>query len=278
VTRVYGIQIGMVVANQEEFDRYINSLVKSEKLGLMVDIDGTISPIAPAPAVASVSPRCHEALSVLSERLPLTAIVTGRDIHDARRMIDLPRLIYIGNHGLEEWRDGQSIILPQAARFAHRIPDALRRVESQVHIDGMIFENKGVTASIHYRLTPDPIAARNQVMTALEPLADIFDLKVTEGEMVIEIKPPIDYDKGDAVERLANTHNLTGVIFLGDDKPDVGAFQAVRRMRESGLPGLAIVVTRDETPEEVTSEADWKLNTVRGTEDFLFNLLDVYKI
>src|SRR5215813_5524584 len=121
----------MKLNNQEEFDRYINQLAKTERLGLMCDIDGTISPIAPAPAVAAVSPRCYEALSILSERLPLVAVVTGRLVLDARRMIDLPKMVYIGNHGLEELRDGQSIILPQAARFAHRIPDALRRVESQ---------------------------------------------------------------------------------------------------------------------------------------------------
>ena len=180
----------------EEFRGRLDGLVKSERLGLITDIDGTISPIVNSPDEAKINSGCKEALSILSERLPLVALMTGRSVQDARRMLELPRLVYVGNHGLEEWHNGNSIILPQAARFAHRIPDAMRRIQSQLNIDGLLFENKGVTASIHYRLAPDPKAARDQILAAAAPLSDIFDLNITEGLMVIEIRPPIDIDKG----------------------------------------------------------------------------------
>src|SRR5262249_40422089 len=156
----------------------IDALIKTERLGLISDIDGTISRVAPTPSEARVSPACLESLSILSQKLPLVALVTGRSVADARRMIDLPNVAYVGNHGLEEWRDGASIILPQAARFAHRIPDAMRRIQAKVNIDGLLFENKGVTGSIHYRLTPDPEAARKELLAAVEPMSEIFDFRV----------------------------------------------------------------------------------------------------
>ena len=258
---------------KEEFENSIDALIKTERLGLITDIDGTISPLAERPGDARVSPKCLEALSILSEKLPLIAVVTGRAVADAKRMINLPQVVYVGNHGLEEWRDGSSIILPQAARFAHRIPDAMRRIQSQVNIDGLLFENKGVTGSIHYRLTPDPDAAREEILTAVEPLSEIFDFRVTEGLMVIEIRPPIDIDKGVAVERLANSNKLTGIIYLGDDVTDIDAFQAVQRLREADVPGLALGVIHTNTDPAVKYNSDWLLRGVGEVERFLSDLI-----
>jgi len=258
---------------KEEFENSIDALIKTERLGLISDIDGTISPLAERPEEARVSAGCHEQLSILSQKLVLVALVTGRAAADARRMVNLPGIVYIGNHGLEEWRDGASIILPQAARFAHRIPDAMRRIQSQVNIDGLLYENKGVTGSIHYRLTPDPDAARKKIMTAVEPLSEIFDFRVTEGRMVIEIRPPVDIDKGVAVERLVNSNKLTGVIYLGDDLTDVDAFQAVRRLRETGMLGLALGVIDTDTDPAVKYNSDWLLHGVGEVERFLSDLI-----
>src|SRR5947209_20250754 len=86
----------------EEFDSQLNQLCRTERLGLVTDIDGVISPIAPTPKEAVVTECCRELLAALTERLPLVAILTGRAVDDARRMIDIPGLVYIGNHGLEE--------------------------------------------------------------------------------------------------------------------------------------------------------------------------------
>jgi len=136
-----------------------------------------------------------------------------------------------------------------------------------------LYENKGVTASIHYRLAPDPDVARQEILAAVEPLSDIFDLRVTEGQMVIEIRPPIDVDKGVAVERLARTHNLTGVIYLGDDLTDVDAFQAVQKLREGGIPGIAIAVVAGDTDPAVKSDSDWVFHGVVEAEKFLDDLV-----
>jgi trehalose 6-phosphate phosphatase len=258
---------------KQEFERVVDELVKTSRLGLISDIDGTLSPLAERPQDARVSPACVEALSILSGKLPLVALVTGRAVLDAHRMVNLPNVIYIGNHGLEEWRDGASIILPQAARFAHRIPDAMRRIQSQTNIDGLVFENKGVTGSIHYRMADDPEAARNQILDAVQPLAEIFDFRITEGQMVIEIRPPVDVNKGSAVERLATSNKLTGIIYLGNDLTDVDAFRAVQRLRESNVPGLAIGVIEKETDPAVTENSDWQFHKVDDVIEFLSSLI-----
>jgi len=70
-------------------------------------------------------------------------------------------------------------------------------------------------------------------------------LRVTQGRRVVEIRPPVDWDKGHAIawffeyaldrKRPAQTR----LIYLGDDRTDEDAFQAVNR-----LGGISVFVGR----------------------------------
>ncbi len=69
--------------------------------GLLTDIDGTLSPIAPSPDVARLLPGVQASLVAALAVFDVVAAVSGRDPHDAQRLVGLPALTYIGSHGLE---------------------------------------------------------------------------------------------------------------------------------------------------------------------------------
>src|SRR5579864_1166098 len=153
--------IGMSKANLEKVT--IQTVLSQRPRGLVFDIDGTLSPIAPTPEEARLYPGVVALLEQARERANV-AIMTGRAIDDGARMINVEGLTYIGNHGLE-WSDG----LPWLHQV-HMVQEALAYVgpgnqlldlaeDGLVGVPGIIVQRKSVGGSIHYRLAPDPEAA-----------------------------------------------------------------------------------------------------------------------
>lgn len=248
----------------------LRSVLGQRPCGVLTDIDGTISPIAPTPDAAYVTPTARQHLASLAERLDLVAAISGRAAADAARMVDLPQLIYIGNHGLDVWRNGAGQPLPVAAPFAAAIANVLRQAESQINIPGVLWENKGVTASVHYRQTADPHRAQAELGAVLRALTIANGLRLTGGMMVWEIRPPLQINKGVAVRSLVEEHGLRGACFFGDDRTDADAFVALREMRAaSTCATLAIGVLGADTPLIVRETADVLVDGVAGVEHML---------
>ena len=84
--------------------------------------------------------------------------------------------------------------------------------------------------------------------------------------MVIELRPPLDIDKGTAVETLAKRLGVKGVICLGDDITDIDMFSATRRLRSQGLATATVAVGSEETAPEVAEAADFTVDGVEGVE------------
>ena len=100
---------------QEATSTTLKTLVGKGRIGLITDVDGTISPIVLDPDAARVTPRSRELLRQLHDHLALVAVITGRAAADVRSMVGLPDLVYIGNHGMERWEDGRVEVIPEAA-------------------------------------------------------------------------------------------------------------------------------------------------------------------
>jgi trehalose 6-phosphate phosphatase len=109
----------------------------------------------------------------------------------------------------------------------------------------------------------------------LESLAATHGLVLTSGRMIFELRPPIRLDKGTAVTRLARERGLKVALYLGDDRTDIDAFLAIRRMREqSERLGFAVAVNHHEAPAELRTAADVVLPAIDEVPRFLRWLLD----
>jgi trehalose 6-phosphate phosphatase len=246
---------------------------KPGRLGLITDVDGTISPIVDQPDAAQVTPRNRELLSRLESSLPLVAVISGRSAEDVHARLDLPGLVYIGNHGLERWVDGQIQIHPEASRYRPALEKA--RADIQAFLQpGMLLEDKGATLSLHYRQAKQP----DQVAIALQPklqqLANSHGLWLTAGRRVFEFRPPIKIDKGTAFRGLVKEYRLDCALYLGDDTTDITALLAARSLREERIcQAYGLGVKSDGTPEDLLANADFWIGGVQEVESFLAWLL-----
>ncbi len=243
--------------------------------GLITDIDGTISPTAPTPEEAALSPVCRAALETLCSRLALVAAVSGRDALKAREMVGLDGMVYVGNHGLERWQDGGIRIADEASQYVPVVREVVEALRRGLDAPGLIVEDKGITASVHYRLSPSPDEAREAILSFLAALPSARDLRVTEGKKVVEIRPPVAINKGTSLEQLVEQGGLRGVIYIGDDATDVDAFRSIHALSSAGrCRGLALGVVGAETPSEVEREADFTLRGVPEVEELLRSLAE----
>lgn len=257
------------------FDHFdaVKELLVLHPFGLFTDVDGTISEIALSPAEARVSPACRESLAALAKHLDLVAAVSGRSAAETRKMVGIDEMVYIGNHGYERWVGGNTELIPGVEDYTARIKAVIDEFDQRISIEGIIVENKGPTASIHYRRCRDHEAALEAIMSAVEGLAGDNNLKIGLGKLVVELRPPLEVSKGTAVVSLIEERSLRGAIYLGDDLTDVDVFMAFHR---EGLPfkGLAVGIVGEETAPQVAKEADFTLNGVTDVERFLKRIVE----
>ena len=242
--------------------------------GLLTDFDGTLSPIVADPGSARLADGAADALEALVNGLAVVAVVTGRAPLDARRMTGVPGLLVAGNHGTEWLEPGAEtpIISPDAVRVRHLLAGVLDRVPD---IDGVTVEDKGISATVHYRNVADPDAARDVVLRALGGMPDGIELR--RGRMSLELRPVGLGDKGAATRAIIERHGLRGVVVMGDDITDLDMFAAVDELRAAGrLHGAIIGVggADAEVPPEVISASDVVLASPAEAAAFLRELGD----
>ncbi|HET8523243.1 MAG TPA: trehalose-phosphatase [Thermomicrobiales bacterium] len=246
---------------------------------VVLDIDGTISEIAPAPDQAVVSDAARATLHQLRERVAVVAVITGRSAADGERLVGVDGLVYVGNHGLEQRTGGRQKIHPGAADTVQQIADALGDIEAALsdegHDQGVIFENKILSASIHYRLAPEPEETGRRILALALATAESRDLRVTEGRLIVELRPNLAINKGTALADLVHAFQVAGLLFCGDDLTDVDGFQELKRMRERHqLDGLAIAVVAPEANPRIAQEADGSVESVGAMIQLLGDLAE----
>jgi len=248
----------------------IKEILGRSPFGLITDVDGTISEIAPTPQQAEVSPRCRHYLSILSQHLALVAAVSGRPAEEIKNMLKIDRAVYIGNHGLERWAKGQSEFSKDTDGYPELIKAVIKELTPLLSIKGITLDDKGITATIHYRLSPNPEAAKRDILVTLESSTQAKRLRIMHGKMSINLLPPVEANKGTAVLDLMREYSLQGGIYLGDDLTDVDAFKAIHSVSsDSSFQGVAIGITSQEMMKGLVAEADFTLNGVNDVVRFL---------
>ena len=254
------------LAHREEILRVLGE----RPAGLFLDIDGTLAPLHPNPEAVTITDAERKAINALAEKLEVV-VISGRSTADSRRIIGLDNVTYVGNHGSEWLRDGVASILPAAQEFVpqmHEIAsDAFVRFADY---SGIYIEDKGPSISLHYRTVADSVQAAADISAFLNEHSAVEGLRRAQGKMVEEVRPPLDINKGTAVEAVVAERRLHAAVMLGDDTTDVDAFRAINRMRETGrVHGLSVGVLSAGTPEEVLTTVNYTLADTAAVERLL---------
>jgi trehalose 6-phosphate phosphatase len=203
-------------------------------LAFFLDIDGTLIDVAPTPSSVHVPPDLAELLSSLSARLSgALAIVTGRTIAEADRLLKPLELAAAGVHGAEmRVKAGGTV-----SSLTPTLDDALKSKIITVArmIPGVVVEDKGTGVAVHYRLAPESGPSLIKTVEALAAERS-GQLRICKGRMVVEILPS-GISKGSALRRLAALPPFAKrvPVMVGDDVTDVEAFRAAEELGGFGL-------------------------------------------
>ena len=204
---------------------------------LLLDVDGTLAPIVARPEDARVPDETRAELARLAARYALVACVSGRMGEDARRVVGVDGLVYVGEHGLE--------LEPEAESWAERL------TAFDAETPEWPAERKRLTLSYHWRLAEDEDSA----VATLERVADrarAAGLVPRWGRKVLVLRPPVGAHKGTAVVRLLGERGLERALYAGDDATDLDAFRALEAL---GV-GVRVAVASLEGPSELREAAD----------------------
>jgi trehalose 6-phosphate phosphatase len=243
-------------------------LADPARSALLCDIDGVLAPIVRRAEEARVSGRVSILLGRLARSFGLVACVSGRSAADARRLVGVGGIAYAGSHGAELLEPGAARprIDEEFKRWEHDVrrfaaerdtPD-LRRLRVRI-------EDKGPITAFHWRGVPDEAAARGR-LEELAGEAEREGLAVHWARKVLEVRPPVEFDKGRAVRSLVEAASARTAMFAGDDTTDLDAFDALRRMREEGALDATVLVgvRSDEGPPAIVERADLVVDGVEG--------------
>src|SRR5579884_1888533 len=181
-------------------------------------------------------PASRAELRRLAARYRLVACVSGRTADDARALVGVPELVYVGEHGLE--------LDPAAVAWRERI----RRLAARA---GWPVEQKPLSAAFHYRTAPDRDAAR-RTLERIEAEARAQGLRTRWGRLVLEVLPPVEASKRTAVLHLLEGAGLRRALYAGDDATDLDAFAALDELEL----GVRVAVASAEGPAELRARAD----------------------
>ncbi len=214
------------------FDQ-LQERIAGRKPLLILDYDGTLSPIVRNPDEAILPEASKESLIKLADITPV-AVISGRDRKDVESKVALPQLIYAGSHGLD-MAGPEGLDIPQKvdADILKALQTAAERLKQQLkNIQGCIVEAKKYAIAVHFRNVAEDevekVAAAVSEELAGQPL-----LKKGTGKKILELKPAIDWHKGRAslwlFEALHLQHDNAIPIFIGDDITDEDAFEALHQ-------------------------------------------------
>ncbi len=201
---------------------------RGKRLGLFLDVDGTLLDFAPTPDGVSVDDGMLVLLSRLRETLGgALALVSGRPLAQIDALFRPLVLPAAGIHGLERRSATGVVYRPTLGESAL---DRVRRwlQSSVLPGSGLLLEDKGHSLALHYRLAPHAAGrALDSAHSALEQLGPGYE--IIEGAKVVELKPA-GLNKATAIEAFMKETPFTDCVpvFLGDDVTDFDGFAAVR--------------------------------------------------
>uniref|UniRef100_A0A804MN02 Trehalose 6-phosphate phosphatase n=2 Tax=Zea mays TaxID=4577 RepID=A0A804MN02_MAIZE len=279
-----------------KFERIV-AASEGRRIVMFLDYDGTLSPIVDDPDAAFMSEtvsRPNQLASALmrmavrsvAKHFP-TAIVSGRCRDKVFGFVKLAELYYAGSHGMDIKGPAKASssrhekakakgVLFQPATASEFLPmiEAVheRLVETTRSIPGAKVENNRFCVSVHFRCVDEKMWG--ELWESVKGvLREYPRLRLTQGRMVLEVRPTIKWDKGKALEFLLESLGFAGCtnvlpVYIGDDRTDEDAFRALRRRGQG--QGVGILVSKH--PKETS--ASYSLQEPAEVMEFLLRLVE----
>lgn len=256
-------------------------VVKKRFLFIGLDYDGTLTPIVKHPDYALLSKHTKSLIRDLCNmKNAFVCIISGRSYNDIRKKVGIRKIIYAGNHGMEikirkiHRKESLPSFIKNSKKYKEGIKRICRNLKRKLKgLKGVWVENKGLSASIHYRLAKSEDAQKAKKIVFLGIKAT-KDLKLTKGKKVWEIKPKINWDKGKAIRHILEENltkdrrKKTAVVYVGDDKTDEDAFSFLEKC------GITILVSNHAL---IKSKANYFLKNQREVIKFLIWLKNLWE-
>jgi len=244
---------------------------------ILLDIDGTLAPIVRYAADAHVPEPTRSLLIEIARRYGVVACVSGRRASDARRIVSIGSISYLGSHGTELLRAGwtEPQLDPAVRDWGRRITDFGRESDTaELRRLRVRIEDKGSIVAFHWRGAPDEEAARAAI-DAIADRAEQSGLRTHWGRKVLEVRPPVRMDKGAGIVSFLQDTDLDAALYCGDDVTDLDAFRGLTELVGEGRlrTALRVGVASEEGPKELTEEADLVVEGTDGVRLMLEALL-----
>jgi trehalose 6-phosphate phosphatase len=228
-----------------------------------VDYDGTLTHFVANPMGAVLSTQMQRVLLSLAENEAVSlAIFSGRDRADLQTHVDIPGVIYVGNHGLDISGPGFLFVEPGAVARTETLKELAAELERKLKpIAGAVVEYKGVTVSVHYRQAAAEDADEVRRLVHATLAGAIHPFMLTQGEKVFEIRPRVYWNKGTALnwirEHIGKPEALP--IYVGDSATDEDVFTAIPEGITIKVRPAADTAARYslESPPEVRKFLEW---------------------
>lgn len=217
-------------------DRLARLRSEPGRAAVLLDVDGTLAPIVARPELAAVPEETREEVRRLAGRYALVAAVSGRTGSEAERLVGVENVVYVGVHGLE--------LAPEAEPWR----GSLRPFAAE---GWPWVEDKGLTVAFHWREAPNEQEARRE-LEAVAARAAEAGLETRWGRKVLELRPPVEADKGTAVRALLAERGIERALYAGDDTTDLDAFRGLEGLEEA----VRVAVASPEGPPELREAAD----------------------
>jgi trehalose-phosphatase len=215
-------------------ERLLATYQRGERLVLVFDYDGTLTPLVAHPRLAYLDPALRDVLARLAARLRVTVgVVSGRGLDDLISMVGLAELCYGGSTGLELQLAGERKIPAEALASRARLNALNAALDERLGAyPGAWVERKPFGFTVHYRqlATERHAAVQSETLVVLQPYA--ANLHILEGPLAIEVAPAIGQDKGTALRAII-AHAGAGpatVLYAGDAPNDAAALEVATEL------------------------------------------------
>ncbi|MFD6264631.1 trehalose-phosphatase [Micromonospora chalcea] len=238
---------------------------------LFFDFDGTLAPVDDDPTAVRPAPNVLTALEALAPHVRRIAIVSARPVDFLRDHLGgLTGIDLYGLYGLEHSHSGgETVTEPAALPWVPTMSELAEQARAELP-PGALVEFKRLSVALHWRTAPQ---LGELVQEWGRAQAERLGLRAQPGRMVLELKPPVDRDKGMVIGE--TVRDAGGAWYFGDDVSDIKAFAALRARAaaDPGFLGVCVAVANPETGHEVADAADLTLDSPAALADFLTDAL-----